>query len=226
MRVAVVGGGITGVSVAYTLARRAKDARLPLEITVFESDRRLGGKVLTERVPGLILEGGPDSFLVRKPWMRGLCLELGVEEELVSLFEGRLPTFMRFRGQLRSIPAGLGMGLPRDWGAVLRSDLLSWRGKLRLAAERYVSARPGDADESLAEFARRRLGREAAIRVMGRCSPGSTVERRIGSACSPPFRDSGDGAAGWQSPGRRSAPACQANRGWRAAELSVARFGT
>jgi len=166
MKVAIVGGGISGLSAAYQLAKRSREAHVAVEIVLYESETRLGGKVLTRRGPGLIMEGGPDSFLVRKPWMRELCVELGLEEHLVSLYEGRLPTLMRYRGKLRTIPPGLAMGVPKDWRSVFASDLLSWKGKLRLAAERFIPPRRDDGDETIAQFARRRLGREAAERAL------------------------------------------------------------
>ena len=166
MRVAIIGGGITGLSAAYQLAKRCRESGTAIEIVLYESAGRLGGKVLTRREPGVIMEGGPDSFLVRKPWMRELCVELGLEESLVSFYEGSLPTLMRFRGKLRTVPPGLAAGAPSRWGAVFASDLLSWRGKLRLAAERFVPPRRDGADETIAQFARRRLGREAAERAL------------------------------------------------------------
>lgn len=166
MRVAIVGGGITGLAAAYQLAKRCREAEKPAEIVLYEAQPRLGGKVLTVRRDGLIMEGGPDSFIVRKPWMKELCVELGLEENLLSFFEGSLPTWMRYRGKLRKLPAGLAMGVPRSPWELLTTDLLSWRGKVRVLLERYIPPRREEADETIAQFARRRLGKEAAERAM------------------------------------------------------------
>jgi len=180
MRVAIIGGGITGLSAAYQLAKRCRESGTAVEIVLYESAGRLGGKVLTRREPGVIMEGGPDSFLVRKPWMRELCVELGLEESLVSFYEGSLPTLMRFRGKLRTVPPGLAAGAPSRWGAVFASDLLSWRGKLRLAAERFVppagtaQTRPSPSSPGAGWAGKRRSGRS------NRCWPGSTAGKPSG----------------------------------------------
>ena len=65
-RIAVLGGGITGLAVAYTLAR-AREGGAPFEELLIEADGRLGGSILTECVEGFVVEAGPDSFLAEKP---------------------------------------------------------------------------------------------------------------------------------------------------------------
>ena len=57
--IAIIGGGIAGLAAAYRLAREMPDAR----VTLLEGTDRLGGKIVTERGDGFIVEGGPDSFL-------------------------------------------------------------------------------------------------------------------------------------------------------------------
>lgn len=165
LRVAVVGGGITGLAAAYHLVRQAKQDGLPLEITLFEKEPDLGGKVRSHRVDGLLLEGGPDSFLTAKPWMRSLCESAGLGDRLVPFGSGATGTYMKVDGRLRLIPPGLGFGVSARWGPVLRSDLLSWRGKLRLFMEPFIPPFTAG-EETIAAFARRRLGHEAATRLM------------------------------------------------------------
>ncbi|MCH7779046.1 MAG: FAD-dependent oxidoreductase, partial [Gemmatimonadetes bacterium] len=81
-RVVVVGGGITGLTAAYRLAEAAKkDATLVVDL--IESNDRLGGKIVTHRVGGFLVEGGPDTWLARKPEAAALCKELGLGEQLI-----------------------------------------------------------------------------------------------------------------------------------------------
>ncbi|MEK7311716.1 MAG: oleate hydratase, partial [Chloroflexota bacterium] len=77
-RAVIVGGGIAGLAAAYRLMQAVPD----LAITLIESDSRLGGKIVTDRVDGFVIEGGPDTFLSHKPRGLGLCCELGLEDRL------------------------------------------------------------------------------------------------------------------------------------------------
>jgi oxygen-dependent protoporphyrinogen oxidase len=79
-RIAVVGGGITGLAAAYELRVQAPDA----EIVVFEATDRLGGKVATTTFAGRAIDEGADAFLARVPWGLELCRELGIDTQLVS----------------------------------------------------------------------------------------------------------------------------------------------
>ncbi len=74
-RIAIVGGGIAGVSAAYELARRQR-ASAPIEFVLFEATSRLGGIVETVRRDGFVIECGPDSWVTEKPWTRGLTASL------------------------------------------------------------------------------------------------------------------------------------------------------
>ena len=161
-RVLVVGGGISGLAAAYRLTRLAPAAA----VTIVESDRRLGGKILTERRDGFVIEGGPDSFLSSKPGALELCRELGLEDRLRGTRDETRRTFVLRRGRLLEIPEGLSGLVPTRLGPLLRSPLFSLPGKLRMGLELLLPPRRGGEDEALAAFITRRLGREAYERLI------------------------------------------------------------
>lgn len=161
--VAIVGGGITGLATAYFLGRLAGEIEAPLKVTLIEAAGRLGGKILTERVQGFLIEGGADAFLVQKPWAVQLCRELGLEDQLVAPRPGK--TYVLMGGRLRRLPEGA-MGLiPTRLGSFARSELFTPWGKLRMGLDLLIPPRRDSQDESLARFIRRRLGREALERL-------------------------------------------------------------
>ena len=153
--VVVVGGGIAGLSAAYELQKRGVQVRL------LEAAHRLGGVILTERFDGWVVDAGPDSLLVQKPAAVALCRELGIADRLVSTLEPRAAFVLR-DGHLHQIPEGSFLGFPIHATALAKSSLFTWGGKLRMACEVVIPRGPGDADESIAAFVRRRFGPEAA----------------------------------------------------------------
>lgn len=162
MRVAVVGGGLSGLTAAFYLHRAIPQASLSL----YEADDSLGGVVVTERRGEWLVEHGADCFSTNPPHALDLCRDLGVEQDLIEP-EMRGRGAMISRGsRLLPVPAGFVLMRPTRLSQVLRSPLLSWRGKARLAAERFVKPRVDESDESLASFVRRRFGPEALDRVV------------------------------------------------------------
>lgn len=153
--VAIVGGGVAGLSAAYELKSRG------LTYRVLEASDRPGGVVVTERSDGWVIDGGPDSLLVQKPAAVGLCRELGLGSQLVSTLLPRTAYVLR-DGALHPIVEGSFLGFPLRASAFARSSLFSLRGKLRMAAEALLPRRDGDDDESIGAFVRRRFGEEAA----------------------------------------------------------------
>ncbi|MCL4861997.1 MAG: protoporphyrinogen oxidase [Caldilineaceae bacterium] len=155
-RIGIIGGGIAGLAAAYRCEQLADD----VAVTLIEREPRLGGKILTERVDGFVVEGAPDSFLSRKPRGVGLCEELGLAEQL----HGRRPehekTFVRRHGQLHRLPSGLTGMIPTNLDALTNSTLISPAGRERLAQEASLPPVPAKGDESVAHFVTRRLGRE------------------------------------------------------------------
>jgi len=153
--VVVIGGGLAGLSAAYTLLGRGVDFLL------LEASERWGGVVRTEVAGGFLLEGGPDAFFAQKPEALQLCRELGLESRLVPSSTEHRTVFLLRNGRLLPLPEGLAMGVPTRPAAFLRSPVISWSGKLRMAMEPLVPRRREDTDESVAAFFRRRLGDEA-----------------------------------------------------------------
>lgn len=158
MRVAIIGGGLTGLTAAY---QAHKDG---LEFRLYEASGRFGGTIETEIGPDLaVLEGGAESCLLSKPEMLELVRELGLEGEVVSTLPENLGSFIVRDGLLHPIPKGLRLMAPALWWPFLRSGLLSWRGKLRAMLDLVLPARDTSLpmpEESLSEFVTRRLGVE------------------------------------------------------------------
>ena len=151
--VVVIGGGITGLAAAFELQRRG------VTVQLVEAAPRVGGVVRTERTDGWVIDAGPDALLAHKPAAVELCRELGLSDRLVST---RLPrtAYVLRDGRLCPLAEGSFLGFPLSVGALARSPLFTWAGKIRLACE--VAVPRGDSeDESIASFVRRRFGREA-----------------------------------------------------------------
>jgi oxygen-dependent protoporphyrinogen oxidase len=159
--VAVAGGGIAGLCASYRLMTRAPH----LTCVLLEASDRLGGKVLTETIERpegrFILEAGPDAFLAQKPWARQLAEEIGLGNRLVPINQVPQPVSVLKNGRPVSLPDGVSLLAPTKLRPFLRSPLLSARGKARTALDLVISAKSDDADESLADFVRRRLGPDA-----------------------------------------------------------------
>lgn len=152
-RVAVIGGGITGLATAWQLAADGVDT------VVFEAADRFGGKIQTSPFGGLErLEEGPDAFLARVPWATQLARELGLtDDELTSPATGS--AYVAHHGRLHSIPAGLVLGVPAGLTGLARSPLMSWRGKLRAGLDLVLPRRSVEHD-SLGRTIRERFGAE------------------------------------------------------------------
>jgi protoporphyrinogen/coproporphyrinogen III oxidase len=152
--VVIVGGGIAGLAAAYELQRLGRTVRL------LEAADRLGGVIRTERFDDWTIDAGPDALLVQKPAAVALCRELGIADRLVSTLEPRTAYVLR-DGRLYPLPEGSFLGFPLRAGALARSSLFTWGGKLRMAAEVVIPRARQDEDESIAAFVRRRFGEEA-----------------------------------------------------------------
>jgi oxygen-dependent protoporphyrinogen oxidase len=157
--VVVVGGGITGLSCAYTLARNSVDFLL------VEKQSKLGGTIRTERTDGFILDAGPDAFLAQKPDAVALCRELGLGESLIPTNPEHRTVFVYDGDRLHPLPEGMVLTVPTRVLPLATSSLFSPLGKLRMALELVIPARRDGQDESIASFIERRLGREALERL-------------------------------------------------------------
>ncbi|NLX08723.1 MAG: protoporphyrinogen oxidase [Chloroflexi bacterium] len=157
----IVGGGITGLAAAYYAQKSAAAQGLDLAITLVERGARLGGKIMTDTPDGFVIEGGPDSFITQKPWALQLCRELGLDDQLVGTNDARRGVYVWRKGKLRKMPDGVMLIIPTRFLPFATSNLISWPGKLRMGMDLFIRPRQDDSDESLADFIRRRLGREA-----------------------------------------------------------------
>lgn len=167
LRVAIIGGGISGLSSAYYLNKRAAEKGQDFQITILESADYWGGKIKTEIVDGFVIEGGPDAYLLTKPWMRALAHELGMGADLQGTNPNFSETFIVQAGKLTTIPSGLSMTIPSEFFPVIKTKLMTWPQKIRMAFDLIIPARREDSDESLAGFISRRLGRAAYEYLVG-----------------------------------------------------------
>jgi len=166
LRIAIVGGGISGVTAAWQLAcHGVRDAVL------FEASGRLGGTVGTVRRDGFVVEGGPDGWVSEKPWASELAEELGLGAEIVGSNDAGRVTYVLQGGRLVAIPDAMRMMVPTDLSALEGSPLFSeaalaaYEGEPGRAAELRASA--PEADESIAEFVRRHFGDEVLTKIGG-----------------------------------------------------------
>jgi len=154
-RVAVIGGGISGLSAAYFLTK----AGVPC--VLIEERARLGGVIHTENVNGTLVEAGPDSFIAQKPWAMDLIRELGLADEVMGSRDHARRTFVVRDGQLVPLPDGLQFLAPTKLRPILTTKLFGWKAKLSFATEYFRKASTTDKDRSVAEFVREHYGEEA-----------------------------------------------------------------
>ncbi len=166
-RIAIVGGGISGLAVAFYLEKLTRGTRSQdsVQIELFEGSSRLGGKIFTEKVDGLTLEMGAESFLARKPAGMQFCQDLEVDSQLRSTNPDTRKTFIWQGGTMHRLPEGLSGFIPANLKSLKSTTLLSWMGKLRVAGDLLLPARKSDDDESVASFISRRIGRQAYERI-------------------------------------------------------------
>jgi protoporphyrinogen/coproporphyrinogen III oxidase len=160
--VVIVGGGITGLATAYYLHKRGRGS---VDCAVVESAPTFGGKIVSSRESGFVVEGGPDSFITQKKAAIELCRELGLGDELINTNDAARKVFVWSRAKLRPMPEGVMLIVPTKITPFLRSSLISWPGKLRMGLDAFIPPRRDDGDETLAHFVRRRLGTEALDKI-------------------------------------------------------------
>ncbi|MGQ0633432.1 MAG: protoporphyrinogen oxidase [Planctomycetaceae bacterium] len=166
LRAAVIGAGISGLAAAKRLHELCAGAGRPLELTVFEAEDRAGGLLETQCIAGYRVELGADSFITNKPWAADLCRQLGLEDRLIATEARYRRSLVLKNGRPVPVPEGFQLMAPQNVGAFLRSPILSWRGKLRVALECVIPRGDANGDESVAHFVRRRFGREALERLV------------------------------------------------------------
>ncbi|HEX6960397.1 MAG TPA: protoporphyrinogen oxidase [Lacipirellula sp.] len=161
-RVAVIGGGISGLAAARQLTQSAPS----VELILLEAGSRIGGVLKTSRSDGFLIESAADNFLTNPPAAVELCCSLGLEHSLIAPRKGLRHAFVVHKGQLQPIPEGFAVMAPSRLHPVLASPVLSVRGKLRMALEYFIPRGRLRHDEALANFVRRRFGGEVLQRLV------------------------------------------------------------
>jgi oxygen-dependent protoporphyrinogen oxidase len=158
-RIAIIGGGISGLAAAYTLEQK-RQSGTPVGYVLFESSQRLGGVIRTEQVDGCVVEGGPDSFLTEKPWATELCNRIQLSDQLIGSNDSERKTYILAKGKLVEMPDGLMFMVPTKIMPTVRSPLFSLRTKIRMAAEWFRPPHQPSEDETVAEMVKRHYGNE------------------------------------------------------------------
>lgn len=150
----IIGGGISGLSTSYDLARGGAAH------TLIEKQPRLGGVIETRGWENCVLECGPDSFLGAKPEAAALIQEIGLGSELIGSNDRERTTYILKRGRLVRLPDGVMMIVPTRILPMAATPLLGWSTKARMALEWF--RRPVvSPDRSVAAFVTDHFGREA-----------------------------------------------------------------
>ncbi len=157
-RIAIIGAGISGLATAYAIEQQSAQSGFEVETVVVEKESRIGGKILSIKEDGYLCEWGPNGFLDNKPMTLDLCKQLQVDQQLLRSDDNARKRFIYSEKILHQ--------MPENGPAFLKSKLISWPGKFRLAGEMVIPKRQGGGDETLAEFGRRRLGGEALDKLI------------------------------------------------------------
>ncbi len=158
LKIVVAGGGISGLCTAHFLKKRGHD------VTVVEPLDRVGGVLRSDRIDGFLCEGGAQSILSGEPETADLIADLDLASEVEEALPAAKHRYVFWQGKLRAVPAGP--------FSLLTTDLLSWGGKIRLLRERRLPINTHHEGETIFAFAERRLGLEAAERLVAAVSIG------------------------------------------------------
>lgn len=165
-RVAIIGGGIAGVTAAFELAA---DAGQSIQAVLLEASNRLGGIVETVREGGFTIECGPDGWVTEKPWARELATELDLGDDLLPSNDATRKTYVLTDGKLQAMPDGMRMMVPSSLAALDHTELFSEAAKQAFRdeparAEELRASAPKE-DESVASFVRRHFGDEVLEKI-------------------------------------------------------------
>src|SRR6266566_472336 len=163
-RIAIIGGGISGLAAAFALEGERRAGTL-IEYVLFESSQRFGGVLVTDHVDGCLVEAGPDSFLTEKPWAANLAKRVGLNDQLIGSNDAQRKTYILVNGKLVVMPDGLMFMVPTKILPTVVSPLFSLGTKLRMAREWFHPPHTAAADETVAEMVARHYGPEMVDRL-------------------------------------------------------------
>ncbi len=156
-KTAIIGAGISGLTTAFALLEESRKRGTEADLVILEADTRPGGKIRTDSVDGYLCEWGPNGFLNNSPPTLELCSMLGVGARLVGASEAASKNrFLLLSGRLEPVPIS-----PPSF---LRSPILPFWSRLRVALEPFIPR--GKGEETVLEFASRRLGRGLATTLV------------------------------------------------------------
>lgn len=144
--VAIVGGGITGLTAAYRLARKN------IPVTVYEAASQVGGVIATKHSDGFLAEAGPNTLLETSPKITSLIQDLGLENQ--RIYSSPVAQKRYVVRDRKPVP------LPGSPASFFTTPLFSLVAKLRLFGEPFIRRGSPNQEESLAQFVRRRIGKE------------------------------------------------------------------
>lgn len=153
IRTAIIGGGLSGLTVASELCRRGDES-----VAIFESSDHLGGTIATSSQDGFLIDHGADMFATQPGAAVQLCRDLGIDSELIQPSLQRRGAMVWSKGKMHPIPQGFVLMRATELGPLMRSGLLSIPAKFRFAMERFISKSPPEKEESVGQFVRRRMG--------------------------------------------------------------------
>lgn len=162
--IVIIGAGLSGLSTAYYLLDKSRAENKPIKVTIIERDSRAGGKIYSHRENGFLYEYGPNGFLTNKPQTLELCNKLGINNLLLMSNDNARKRFVVSGGKLHK--------LPHSQKEFLTNPLISFSGKLRIAKEFFIAKQTVNSDESLKDFAIRRLGSEAYSKLIAPMASG------------------------------------------------------
>jgi protoporphyrinogen/coproporphyrinogen III oxidase len=157
-RVAIIGGGVSGLAAAFLLKGRG------LDVTVLEGSPLIGGKLAVSEVAGLLVDAGAEALLARRPEGTDLIGAAGLSAELV--LPGTTSAGIWTRGQVRPLPRRQFMGVPAEFGELEATGILSAEGAARARQDLTLPDAEPDGDVSVSSRVGTRLGPEVVDRLV------------------------------------------------------------
>ena len=161
IQIAVIGGGIAGLSAAWSLVR---DRKVDADVTIFEAAGEVGGKLQLHEIEGLVLDAGAESLLAVRPEAVSLAKAAGLGPAIVHPSTSSASVVSH--GKMRDLPTGLISGIPTDLRALAASDILSVPGLLRIPLDYVLPETTLRGDISIGDFVATRMGREVVDRLV------------------------------------------------------------